>query len=58
MNSYLDRIHHFKGTPHEIGFAAGQMLGDKLEKNIRRDGDERGMFVYINEYKPRPMMRG
>lgn len=34
MNSHLDRIHRFKGTPHEIGFAAGQMLGDKLEQNI------------------------
>lgn len=31
MDSHLDRIHHFRGTPYEIGFAAGQNLGSKLE---------------------------
>jgi hypothetical protein len=34
MNNYLDRIYHFKGSPYEIGFAAGRMLGAKLEQNI------------------------
>lgn len=34
MNSYLDRIYHFKGNPYEIGFAAGQMLASKLEPTI------------------------
>ena len=34
MNNYLDRIYRFKGTPREIGFAAGRMLGKKLEKNV------------------------
>jgi hypothetical protein len=35
MNNYLDRIYHFKGSPHEIGFTAGRTLGAKLEQNIR-----------------------
>ena len=34
MNNYLDRIHHFKGNPHEIGFSAGRTLGAKLEQII------------------------
>lgn len=34
MDNYLDRIYHFKGTPREIGFAAGHLLGRKLEKTI------------------------
>ncbi len=34
MNSYLDRIRHFKGNPREIGFAAGRELGGKLEQTI------------------------
>jgi hypothetical protein len=34
MNDHLDRVHHFKGTPREIGLSAGQMLGDKLEQAI------------------------
>jgi hypothetical protein len=34
MNNYRDRIYHFKGNPHEIGFAAGRMLGPKLEQNL------------------------
>lgn len=34
MNSHLNRIHHFKGNPREIGFAAGRLLGDKLAQNI------------------------
>jgi hypothetical protein len=34
MNNYLDRIHHFKGNPYEIGFAAGRTLGAKLEQTI------------------------
>ena len=33
-NSYFDRISHFKGTPREIGFAAGQTLNGKLEQTI------------------------
>jgi len=35
MNNHLDRIYHFKGNPREIGFAAGHMLGDKLEQTLR-----------------------
>jgi hypothetical protein len=34
MNNYLDRIHHFKGNPYEIGFAAGRTLGAKVEQTI------------------------
>lgn len=36
MNDYLDRIHHFKGNPYEIGFTAGRAFGNKLEKTINR----------------------
>jgi hypothetical protein len=36
MNSHLDRIHHFKGNPREIGFAAGQMFSGTLEQTISR----------------------
>lgn len=32
--NHLDRISHFKGTPYEVGFAAGQKLGLRLEENI------------------------
>lgn len=35
MNNTLDRISHYKGSPHEIGFTAGRALGAKLEQNIR-----------------------
>jgi hypothetical protein len=34
MNSHLDRISHFKGTPYEVGFHAGQKLGPRLERII------------------------
>jgi hypothetical protein len=34
MNNHLDRIHHFKGTPYEIGFSNGKMLGGKLEETF------------------------
>ena len=34
INNYLDRIYHFKGNPREIGFAAGCMLGSRLEQVI------------------------
>jgi len=34
MNSYLDRIHHLKGNPREIGFATGQALAGTLERTI------------------------
>ena len=34
MNSHPNRINHFKGNPREIGFAAGQLLGDKLAQDI------------------------
>jgi hypothetical protein len=34
MNNYLDRIHHFKGNPHEIGLAAGRAHGARLEQTI------------------------
>ena len=32
MNNYLNRIYHFKGSPREIGFTAGRMLGSRLEQ--------------------------
>ncbi len=34
MNDHLDRIYHFKGTPREIGFAAGRKLGNRLEQVV------------------------
>ncbi len=34
MNHYRDRVHHFKGSPYEIGLAAGRALGPKLEQTI------------------------
>lgn len=34
MNNHLNRIYHFKGNPREIGFAAGHMLGNKLEQTL------------------------
>jgi hypothetical protein len=34
MNSYLNRIYHFKGNPHEIGFTAGQTFASKLDRTI------------------------
>ncbi len=34
MNNHLDRIHHFKGSPYEIGFAAGRTLGARLGQTI------------------------
>ena len=32
MNDHLNRISYFKGSPHEIGFTAGRLLGSRLEK--------------------------
>jgi hypothetical protein len=32
MDDHLARIHHFKGTPYEIGLAVGQKLGHRLEQ--------------------------
>ena len=34
MNDHLNRIHHFKGTPYEIGLASGRALGAKLEQTL------------------------
>ena len=34
MENYLNRIHHFKGTPREIGFTTGRALGQKLEQTF------------------------
>ncbi len=34
MNSHADRIRHYKGTPREIGFAAGLALGARLEQTV------------------------
>ena len=33
-NNHLERIHQYKGSPREIGFAAGRTLGAKLEQAI------------------------
>lgn len=32
--NHLDRISHFNITPYEVGFAAGQKLGPRLEEII------------------------
>ena len=34
MNSHADRIRHYKGTPREIGFAAGLALGARLGETV------------------------
>ena len=34
MNNHLERIHQYKGSPREIGFAVGRELGAKLEQAI------------------------
>jgi len=36
MGDYLDRIYHFKGSPRQVGLAAGRALGDRLEQTISR----------------------
>lgn len=36
MNSYLDRTYHFKGSPRQIGFTAGQTFAASLEQTISR----------------------
>ena len=41
--SYTDRVRHLSGSPFEIGCAAGQSLGPRLEANIER---------YIRERAP------
>jgi len=41
MNNHLNRIYHFKGNPHEIGFTAGRMLGAKLEQTLSHYIDSR-----------------
>jgi hypothetical protein len=33
-NEYHKRINHFRGSPHEIGLAAGQLLGNRLDQII------------------------
>src|SRR4030067_3096055 len=34
MNNHLNRTQHCKGNPREIGFAAGHILGQKLELTL------------------------
>jgi hypothetical protein len=34
ISNHLNRIYHFKGNPREIGFAAGRMLGNRLEQTL------------------------
>ena len=34
MKEYLSRIHHFKGTPYEIGLAIGRKLINSLERTF------------------------
>ena len=36
MNDHTHRIHHLKGSPYEIGYAMGRLLGERLEQNIAR----------------------
>ena len=46
MNDYLSRIHHFRGTPREIGLAMGRTLANRLEQtythyiNTRADSSD------------------
>jgi len=35
MNNHLDRIYHFKGSPREIGLAAGRMIGSRLDQSLK-----------------------
>jgi hypothetical protein len=35
-NSYLDRIHRYKGSPYEIGYSAGRLFGKGYEQVIDR----------------------
>ena len=35
MEDHLERVSHYKGTPYEIGLAAGRRLGNRLEETIR-----------------------
>jgi len=35
-NNHLNRIYHFKGSPREIGFAIGRMLGNRLGQKINQ----------------------
>jgi len=34
MEEYLNRIHHFKGSPYEIGLSIGRTLTDRLEQTV------------------------
>ncbi|HUH99123.1 MAG TPA: C45 family peptidase [Anaerolineales bacterium] len=34
MKEYLGRIHHFKGTPYEIGLGIGRTLSNRLERTF------------------------
>src|SRR5512136_3121400 len=34
MSSSRDRVHHFRGSPYEIGLAAGRTLGARLGQTI------------------------
>ena len=34
MSGNLERTAHFRGTPREVGVAAGRLLGQRLEENI------------------------
>jgi hypothetical protein len=36
MNDYLKRVYHFKGSPREIGYAAGQTFASRLAGTISR----------------------
>src|SRR6516162_3588220 len=36
MAAYQKRVYHLKGTPYEIGYAAGQTLGARLARNVNR----------------------
>ena len=35
-DSHLNRIYHYKGSPREIGFAAGRMFGNRLGQKLNR----------------------
>ena len=43
--NYLNRIAQYRGSPREIGRAAGHRLGKKLEQNIRHYLNRRRAFI-------------
>jgi len=51
MESYLNRINHFKGNPREIGFTAGQTFAHKLERTISHYVNNVGDFKDLEKLR-------